>query len=529
MEPKSTMRAIHRDFLLYIALFLAILLLHWPAREAGFVTDFTGLWAKMQGKGLSDAVASFGFPSLMPLLNVMYLALYKMFGLSGLPWLCFFVAVYSLGLLYFSKSCMLLLEGPQKQWLVLATISLIIFSPYQVEAVIWKVGLGHIAGISFFIAAFYYALLYMSLGKGQLWVMCIAMAASLFCFEWALVFPAIILLFGWYLNSKRLWKTLLVSVAIVFLYLILTKIFIGKVIGHYELSLSQATDFPKLISTTIKYLLKHLGLVHFYPFQTKETIYNYTNHTIVRILFLALVAGAIFLLALIKKPSIRLTATVFLCALIGLALVSPWYFSFTLLSENDRYGSLFVLFFTLFFVLLLSHLNKYIAIILFLVFLLANIFFQQKMIKQWKHSAALITSLTDSYPSATQGPVLLVNLPENYNGTFMFRDYAGANPFIHHLEMYGKQTSEINFVTQYNISSALQGASVAWTESNKAFTLTNKEWGSWWWRKGLGASSYQTDKYTAILESKKLEVTLKDTSYYKHILFCDGKQWQELQ
>ena len=524
------MRAPHRDILLFIALFLVILLLHWPAREAGFVTDFTGLWAKMQGKGLSDALASFGFPSLMPLLNVMYLALYKLFGLSGIPWLCFFVTVYSLGLVYFAKSCSLLLTGAHSHWLVLATLLLIIFSPYQVEAVIWKVGLGHLAGVSFFMVGLYYGLKSMLLDQKEhkLGLMSFALAASLFCFEWALVFPAILLLLGWYLKSSRLWKTLLLSVAIVSVYLILTRVFIGKVVGHYDLSLSQITDLPSLISTTIKYWLKHLGLVHYYTFQSKEAIYNSANLTIVRTLFVLLVAGAMYLAVFLKKPSLRLTVTIFLCALTGLLLVAPWYFSFTLLSENDRYGSLFVPFFSFFLVLLLSHLNRYIAILLFSVFLVANIFFQQKMIQQWKNSSALITALTDSFPTTTDGPVLLVNVPDNYNGTFMFRDYAGGNPFEDHLEMYGLHSLELDFVVQYNIPSELQAASASWKVQNKVLTLTNKEWGSWWWSKGLGASSYQTDRYAVKLESKKLELTLKDNSYYKHILFCDGERWQEL-
>jgi len=177
------------DVLLFLAVMFYLVVSHDRALDAGFVTDFTGLWEKMQGKGLYEALQSFGFPSLMPVLNVFYFLLYQLFGLNGIAWFLFFAALYSVGLCFFYRLILEIIDGEHKELIALATLVLIIVSPFQVEALIWKVGLGHISAVCFFLMACYFSVRYLKSGSHfYLGLQGLCHTASLLCFEWGIVF-----------------------------------------------------------------------------------------------------------------------------------------------------------------------------------------------------------------------------------------------------------------------------------------------------------------------------------------------------
>ena len=539
MRPPQSQRIHHR--ILLPAICLLTLLIYGRAYDAGFVTDFTGLYAKMQGKGLADALQSFGFPSLMPLLNVVYWLLYKLCGLKALGWFLCAVVCSTITLVTFYKMVSLLAEdfGARRKATRIALLAsaLVLCSPYQVEAMIWKVGLGHLMSVLFFMLALYQLLLYLraETTKHLIGTLTLLML-SLFCFEWGLVFPAMaaVLLIG-YLRLGRLTITKAASTFVstlipVVIYFILTKLVLGSWLGHYDMDTEMRLDVGTMASTILKYFIKSLGLVHFYPNDLKQSIYMLADKSwVVVVIMTALVAMIIS--GYWRGSRGQLLAAMGLsCALLGLVLVSGLYFHSLLLSENDRYGSLFIYFLALVVTLGLMALPRWLGYGLFLVLLGTQIFFQQKMVSQWSRSQDQVEKITDSFQRLAirqEDKVLMLNLPENLCGTFMFRDFSGQNPLLDHLNMYGIPSPPMDLVAQYNVPYGGQAFTGSWVAKGK-IRLVAREWGSWWWKKGLGVGKYETEAYLFEPRSKAMELQLKEGHTYTKIIYFDGESWQAL-
>ena len=522
------------------AIAVILCLIYGRAYEAGFVTDFTGLHMKMQGQGLGAALHSFGFPSLMPLLNVTYWILDKLSGLQAWGWFLFAIVVSSLTLATFYRVVTHLLEdfGYEKQkrrFIALTTIALVITSPYQIEAMIWKVGLGHLMSVAFFILAFYQLVRHLSSGhKKPLVVSLVALMLSLFCFEWGLVFPAMagVLIIGYWrigqLTMSRGIKTWLWTLVPIAIYLLLTKLVLGSWLGHYDTETEMDLEVTTMFSTTLKYVLKHLSLTHFYPNDLKQVLYGAADKPVVLVLALLLLM-LLLGLWMRKGKHHTLKAVSLCCGLLGLVLVAGLHFHNLLLSENDRYGSLFVYFLAFTIALIITDWPKWFWFSLVL-YLTAQFFFQQKLVNQWAQSQSQIDKITTTFKDLNlrkTDKVLMLNLPENLRGTFMFRDFSGQNPLSDHLTMYGIEHPSLELVAQYNLPYQGQAYTGKWISEGR-IRLEAREWGSWWWNKGLGLGKYETETYIFEPKSKAMEVQLKPGHQYNKLLYFDGERWQIL-
>ncbi len=521
------------DTLLFSSILFLIILLYGPAFDAGFVTDFTGLYEKMQDKSIIDALGSFGFPSLMPLLNLMYFGLYELFQLNSFAWFGLFSICYSVGIIFFYKSCLMLLsifDVKESKTISLLAIALIIVSPYQVEAMIWKVGLGHIMSVSLICIAGYHLLSYLEMKRYQsiLW-MVFYHFLSLVCFEWALVFPlmvGIILLLS--NRFKTHWASLAASMTIVFIYLIVTKGIFGTWVGHYSIENDRLIDINQNMITQFKYFLKHVFLTPFCPSSIKRFIYGLAESPIVRIFIISSFSIRGYFLYKINKERFRLVLLCFLLCLISIILVSPLFFHELQWSENDRYGSLLVPFLSLTMLLAIWHFPKWLKFLIIPIYLFFNIFFQNKLVQNWAYSNDVIESLTESFLPFKDEKTLILNLPENYKGAFMFRDFYSDNPFDDHLKMKGIDFNEMEVVCQYNISSTTQSFFVKWVDKD-TIRLESTEWGSWWWRHGIGLKEYTTEKFEVRKSAKYIDVILTSKADFDRYLYFDGIQFRSIR
>jgi len=411
--------------------------------------------------------------------------------------------------------------------IALSAVVLILVSPYQVEALIWKVGLGHLSSVCFFMIALYYGLRFLKEGsRSQLIIMVIGQVCSLLCFEWAIVYPLVLCILGIYLISDKVLKAVIVATITVVTYLVLTKIMIGKAIGHYDVTASQILDLPTIVGTAYKYLTKHFLLVHFLDYNLKDTIYKFGQNPVIVVLIVALGILAVYKLYKVKSSSSRLSWALLLCCFCSMLLVLPLFFQYTLLSENDRYGSLLVPFLSLLVVLFLSRVPRLMAGIVFVMYLLVNLYFQQKLVTQWQQSQKVVVAIEESWPDKLVGNTLLLNLPDNYNGVFMFRDFSSENALVDHMNVRAVTINDCDLVGQYNIAVGGQNFVTKWEQKEKVLSLSCEEWGSWWWKKGIGATDYKNERYSVDFQSKRLEVTLFDRAYYNQILYFDGKEWK---
>lgn len=522
--------------------FLLIVLLYCRAYDSGFVTDFTGLYEKMQGEGVASALNSFGFPSLMPLLNLAYLGLYTFFGLNGLGWFLFFAFVFAVtATKFYELACKLLSDHgyEQARWLALITVIVIITSPYQVEAMIWKVGLGHLMSVCFLLMASKASLLFLTSGRrSDFFKMILFLSFSLLCFEWGLIFPGIVIVLGityWQLGKvriRRIAEAAVASVVVLLFYLLVTKLVVGEWLGHYDMETEMDLNVTGMLSTTLKYFMKHIGLVHFMPNETKSVLYGlaHSEIAIVIVYGVILLLGLMWLIRRIVAKKNSLVIAILIVSLICLVPVSGLFFTDLQLSENDRYGSLFVYFFSLFFVLMISRMPSVLKTILLFLFVAAQLYFQQGLVSRWRDSQKMIDSLTTSFRALDYretDKILILNLPENMDGVFMFRDYGDMEPYTDYLEMYLDAVPEVEVVAQYNV--LYGGQTFTARRKDDQITVESDKWGSWWWQQGLGLANYESDKFSFVKEDgKKMRVKLNNVNYFQIILYCNGYEWKEL-
>jgi len=209
-------------------------------------------------------------------------------------------------------------------------------------------------------------------------------------------------------------------------------------------------------------------------------------------------------------------------------LVAPLFFHFVQLSENDRYGSLFVPFLSLLIVVIGFNIHKRLGLALVIGYAGLGFYCQQHLVSQWQHSQDIVASLYDSYPHHLKGDILMVNLPDNLNGTFMYRSYAANNPYLSFLRMRDHEPGKIDLVVQYNMATNSQRLSLDKQLDDGTYVFSLSEWGSWWWRHGIGASSYQTECYSARLEAKTIYLKILKPDCYDHIIYNEGVQWKIL-
>ena len=114
----------------------------WPARHAGFVTDWLGGQERYETGMFFQAFHSFGWVAILPVLFTINLALFKLFGTFWLPWFLIFTGLHGLNGWYFYRFVSRIMRGsvasPNSQWLAPAIGGLFLLSPYAVEPIVWK-------------------------------------------------------------------------------------------------------------------------------------------------------------------------------------------------------------------------------------------------------------------------------------------------------------------------------------------------------------------------------------------------------
>ncbi len=506
----------------FVVIFLIVFVLFYPTKDAGFVTDFTGLYPRLLDGNMLDALKSFGFPALMPILNLALFFLFKTFGLSGAAWLLFSSFFFSLGLLAFSIFVQRIM-GDYKiahaPWIIYGAVLMVIVHPSSVEAMVWKVALGHTLSICFFM----WALVFVRLKSAHsLMATMVCLAFSLLCFEWAIVFPFVVLTFALFERNFIQYKwTLIASVIIVLLYFVLTKWWIGSWVGHYGVD---GSDFKPLkqVITGIKHWVKNVFFVPFYPSEVKQSFYAFLSPTWISIAFsfIVMVAGWF----IYRSPSLHKKALFifFMGSMLGLVLVSHLHFVSSI-SENDRYASLMLPFLTVFLTMLFFSWGKKLGVILCSLYLILAIFFQRRLIAYWSFNQELLEQLVHDYPCEGQ-QTLILNAPENYKGTFMLRDYNFENPLIDHFAMYGKDLLHSTLVAQSNIAAATDRLEVE-QMTELEIKLKFNQWGNWWWRKGQGAQDYSTPFYKVDFKGQYYVLTLDPNHPFECIIYADSFGW----
>ncbi len=534
---------------LLLFLFLLVQLLCWPAARAGFVTDYTGLLERLDGAPFSGFLNSFGFPALHPVTNFFLFWFHKLFGTYGLGWHLVHTTLHALNAwMVFRLSAKML-----AQWSVTSNAAPALFAallflahPYNAEPVIWRVCFNHLFTAFLVLNGLWYALRFFEEKKtALLWRTHALFALALLSFETALVLPVLLIVFGLFRrdrlappghrNRLRQWLLLLApQFALLAGWATLNRSLFGSVVGHYGAGVHLRFYPPEIAATLTKYLLKYLLFWRHWPHTWKETLMQWLDRpTVGWGLFAAGLALLIFLLFFLRKipTRARLPLAASMAFFASLLPVSNLYVSWLLYGENDRYGYLASFFFLL---ALLSSLaqwrwrlwQKFLLLATALSFIAT---WQQ--VQLWKHNGEVQQKVLHTWKWTGAPEIYVLAYPENYRGIPMFRDFSGKDEALLKSLNYLAGIhpgGRIYEVAQFNLATPQDGVTVE-KQAGNVFKVRFRQWGNWWWHRGIGTWNYETPKYRFTVDGNGSTVELKKPAPGAVVVWWDGNSWQALE
>lgn len=582
-----------RKNVLVLALFLALVhLFYWRTRQAGFVTDFTGLLHRLDGASFSGVWTCFGFPAMHQVTNFFLFFFVKWFGAGDIGWYLVFtllhVANAFLGFLLVKK--IFEKSGHSNPFTPALMASLLfLLSPYQAEAVVWRVCFNFLFCTLLMLGSLLLLVKYFEGKKRRylLWSHGLFLA-SLFTFELALALPLLAgaLLLAWPLTPEggplrpfllnsflrrspksvepkidsptpvrtaevenhsssdridspsgvRGWvAAFLPHLLFVIAYFLLNKLLLGGWAGHYGEAVHLNFDLRNIASNCLKYFTKYLFFWREWPHGGKEWLVLFFEKPIVAWGGLLVGAGALAALFFTKNipQNLRQMSIGWLLFFLALAPVANLYVAYILHGENDRYGYLPSLFFFMGLVAVFDFFPRLLRNLLFGTWLLASVFFLHKMTSHWQQSARITASLLEDFRWQNASEVYVLAIPENYHGIPMFKDFSRENLALKHALRYlADKPSDADFyqIAQFNMTAPTDGFTAKRDSATGVFHLQFNQWGNWWWLYGMGLGDYQTGQYRFRTDGNGCRVEMKQWPPKQGAVFivAQGDKWEEL-
>ena len=537
-----------RDYYVFFSFLGLVQLLYRDTWNAGFVTDFTGLLWRLEGSDALGILDSFGFPALQPVLNAFLFIFYKTFGLNPLPWHLVFTSLHALnGFLAYRFGAALLETYSARAPRLIAFLGALFFllSPYQSEVVTWRVCFNFLLSSFLVLSVLWLALAWAKQGRRrQLWAAHSLFALALFTFELALAVPlaclALLLLFPPTQRSsgglaRQLQWLSIPQFSMLIAYFVLNRLILGAWVGHYGPAVHLKFRLGEILANYYRFGFKFLAFNRYWPHPWKEGLSGWLQEpALLYPLALFTVLGLLFALARFSRwrGEGKASLLFLLLFIFALAPAINLYFNYLLYIENDRYGYLASAFFFLGLSSLLSLLPRWLYLSLSIGFIILSTLFLWRTNQYWKQSTALYYRLMDSFDWYDAPAVYLLNLPDNYQGAVLFRDFSGQGEAFRDALKYIKgkpYEGAIYEVAQYNLATPTDGISVR-RDSALHYTVEFNQWGNWWWRRGIGMGpGYDADTYSVESKGHFYHLTLDSIQPGAVLLYQEKGEWREVE
>ncbi len=527
-------------------LFWAVALLSFiPSIGSGFVYDFLG-WQKEYAQGsFADIINCFGYNGNHQFLHLIFYSFYKLFHIQGFPWYLLFCTLHAVnGYLLYKLILHLarLWEFQIAPSLVLLGVIVFLLHPYSVEPVVWKVCVHYLISLMAILLVLILFINFLQTNnRKSLLAGGFVFLVSLFTLEISYITPLIVTWVGlitWSVkqNKKPVFQSVLKYAGTLWgllgAFLLLNKITLGSIVGHYGGNVHLKFDLLSIASTEFKYLIKHLFYGRFYSFKTKSLVFDqFLSLPAVSFFFICL----LMVLTIVYFIKINRIHTKWHSAFLGLVAsllyivpVANIYFYHLHIGMNDRYSYIPMAFLILGMVALLSNASGRISYSILGLMLMLNIYFQQKTLRYWHQSTQVLQSLKEDFRWHDAAHVFILNSPDNFNGIVMASivnepsgideiiDYQTPKPF----------NGKMNDVFQFNMTTASDGVSVE-KVGPMQLKVTFNQWGNWWHRNGIGGSTYENEYYKAETLDYPYILTFKQFPEGSVIIYQDGKLWRE--
>lgn len=548
-----------RENAIVLAIFFVVVqLAYFKTWQAGFVTDFTGLQERLDGAPFRDFLHCFGFPALHQVTNFFLYIFYKLFDTNPLPWYLIYTSLHVLnGWLGYrlTKKVFEVASSVQTEKLASArvnisipaivTAALFLLSPYNAEVVIWKVCFNFLFCTAMLLSSLLFLVKYLEKGERKQAVFSLLFfAVALFTFELALALPlmATVFFFSWKKANSRVGSLkrhpkagLVIPYFILSgIYFLLNKILLGGWVGHYGEGVHLNYDLKNIASNCLKYFTKNLIYWREWEHGVKQSFISFCDNPATAYSFVILGITLLSVGILFNKrinQKIKKTGFAWLLFFMALAPVANLYLVWLLHGENDRYGYFASLFFYMGLITFFQFFNKKIKYFLYAAFLLVSIYNLNKINTFWKNGADVVNGLLDDFKWENNSEIYVLAFPENYKGIPMFKDFSRQDLALKSaLKYLAKKPTKGQFyqIAQFNMNTPNDGL-IATIDSINVVKLEFHEWGSWWWRHGLGTGPYERDQYEFRNASKGCEIEIKKAAKDAVFIYSDGAKWKEVK
>ncbi len=524
---------------------LITLVTYFPTIGSGFVYDFLG-WQRVYNEGsFSDIFNSFGYKGNHQLLHFFFYSTYSLFHIQGWSWYLIFGSLHALNgwLLYkWLQQVSFRWNLNISNFLITTCCILFLIHPYSVEPVVWKVCIHYLLSFNAVLGILLLSPSYVFDGnRKSLWLCLFIFALSLFLLEISFVTPAVIsiLFLIEVVAFRRSRPVILRSLSIVVSmwgllvgYILLNKITLGSWVGHYGTEAHLSVDVIGMMSTEVKYFVKHLFDARFFSFKAKTLLFDTWLSSPELSFFLMVAFISLVLLYIIKvrklSPAWHLVVFSVAASMLYVLPVSNLFFYHLHISMNDRYSYIPNAFLWIGVITLLSKSPKWFSHSLMGIVLLVNIYFQEKTIRYWHESTEVLTGLKNSYRWNDHSLVFVLNSPDNLNGIVMASIYGELTGIDEIIDFQTPRPNNAMMydIFQYNMTSPNDGVKVEQT-GPMLLKVTFNQWGNWWHRHGMGASSYENEYYKAETLDYPYLITFKQFPKGSAIIYQDGKEWKE--
>jgi hypothetical protein len=533
-----------RDCFLFLFYLLLVLIFYFPTRQAGFVTDFYGWQEKFIDGSFKDVLHTFGWHANQQVSVFFFYILYSLFDVNGWGWYLTFSLLHALnGWMCYELFRRLFVKFSLKNSSVCAFIGtlLFLFSPYQAEVLVWRVCIHYLLSAFCILFVLSQTVNFLETGnKKYLWWIQGVFFISLFTLEITLITPVLIIVFVLFWNTTVEKRTPLNSLAILAIpqflfigsYFLLNKLLLGEWVGHYGAATHFNISFHDIFSNYFRYFIKYLFFTRYFDHPVKMKIFGVAENSVGIYLLLTLfvllfITGIVFYRRLSKR--LRMAGLSLLLFFAALTPVITLYMVTLMYGENDRYGYLASIFFWMMISVLLGGLSRKFYYPLATILLGVSVFLLLKTNNWWAEDSRIYNSLLNDFRWYDKDEVIVLNIPDNYRGLYMFRIYNEPSGLKEGLEFIRKKpfNGEMHEVTQWNMMNPGEGVSVV-ADSINHLTVTLNQWGNWWWWEGIGNSDYENEKYKVRFDGNSYHLQLKSLKQNHAIIYQVGDKWKEI-
>ncbi len=529
----------------FAALVLSIAF-YFPTYKAGLVTDWLSWYYWYQAGDFGDIIHCFGYRGLHQFFHLIHYPIFRLCDNSGFSWYLIYAFMHGVNaflVFYTFRRLILFFKGDHSFWIALITAIIFLISPFQVEVLVWKVCFHYMMVLALFLLSINSLIPWITTRQSKhLYTYLVIFGLSLFTLEIALVFPFIFLAlllcihrvdhsYNW--GSKFFIKTIGLPLVMLVMWFVLNKMLFTDWVGHYGAEKHLNFDFWLISGNVLKYIVKYIGFVHYWPFKEKMLIYEVLdqNKWIIGTGVLLVVVSMLWIWFSLSR--MRQNRALILWSLLGffisLAPVANLFFVRIMPYENDRYGyvaSAFLYFTIVLFAFRLKPFFRYIFLILIITL---HAWFFRYMIVNAHHAGEVMEGLVESFDFYDCDNIYILCDPENYHGMSMLRDYSDRSLALHEtLDILKGQDFEGNIseIGQVNMHDAHDGVEISQIDS-LTIQVINTDPGTWFWRKGLGLSDYEREEYRLSLHGWYFELTFKEVPRDACFIYSNGDQWKE--